>query len=670
MSEKDGGSPTKGDEGSPKKVATPEATATIEADDTAKLGDNETRVEIKSKEDGSPNRGDDEFRALSKAELMKYATDPFWVTLRWVLFILFWIAWIAMLIAAIVIIVLAPKCPTPAPKHWWQKAPIYEVYVKSFKDSSGDGVGDLNGIHEKLDYFESLGVGSLWLTPIYPSPMKDNGYDISNYVDIEPTFGTMEDFKKLLAGMKNKGLKLILDFVPNHSSDKHEWFQKSVKREDPYTDYYVWRDGKTGGPPNNWKSVFGAGVSAWTKNEERGQYYLHQFYPEQPDLNLRNELVVDELKRILSFWLDLGVDGFRIDAVSHFFEDPNFADETLKPGMSGDKYEDYDHSLTTNQPETIQLLKQFRDILDNKTAEDIYNPRIMMTETYLPVDQLVKYYGDEKEVATDDKSERSSVSQMPLNFGFISDLKTVEDLTATKVRESIETYLNGLPKWAWPNFQLGNHDVGRAASRFGSNLTDAMNMISMLLPGTPITYYGEEIGMVDGTVDTKDIRDKYRTPMQWSDEANAGFTKASTSWLPANPDYTTVNVNQQLKKSELGHTLNSHAAIYSYLANLRQNEAILFGSIEFINGTGAEENLFGYTRVKKGNPGTLVLVNFGNSEISIKLSEMKYIPERGTVQVRSVYKPEQHDEDSKSILFDSVKIKAKEGLVIAFVPKF
>lgn len=190
--------------------------------------------------------------ALTKSELMKYATDPFWVKLRWILFILFWVAWVAMLVISVVIIVMAPKCPSPTPKQWWQKAPVYEVYVKSFKDSDGNGIGDLKGVESKLDYLSNLGVGSVWLSPIYKSPMRDHGYDVSDYKAIDESLGSMDDFKSLVAAMHDKDLKLIMDFIPNHSSDKHVWFEKSVMKEEPYTDYYIWADGKNGGPPNNW----------------------------------------------------------------------------------------------------------------------------------------------------------------------------------------------------------------------------------------------------------------------------------------------------------------------------------------------------------------------------------------------------------------------------------
>jgi len=359
--------------------------------------------------------------ALTKSELMKYASDPFWVKLRWILFVLFWVGWLAMLVASIVIIVFAPKCPSPPPKEWWQKRPIYEVYVKSFKDSNGDGQGDLNGVKSEAEYLDNLGVGSVWLSSIYKSPMKDNGYDVSDYKEVDPSFGSMEDFEALVEEMHGRDIKVIMDFIPNHSSEEHEWFQKSVKKEEPYTDYYVWADGKNGGPPNNWRSVFGG--SAWTLNAERGQYYLHQFYKEQPDLNLRNEKVVAELTGIMKFWLDKGVDGFRVDSVGNFFENEDNSDENSN--NNGDGYTGLDHDKTYDLPEVLDLLKKFRKVLDDATEDD-GAPKIMMTEAFLTADKLTRYYGEVS-------NQIGDIAHMPLNFNLLSDFKEDSSFTAAAV---------------------------------------------------------------------------------------------------------------------------------------------------------------------------------------------------------------------------------------------
>ena len=261
---------------------------------------------------------------MSKEELMKYANDPFWVRLRMFLFVLFWVVWFAMLIGAIVIVAIAPKCPATSSLPWYQKTTIYQVYVRSFKDSNNDGEGDLKGLISKLDYLSDIGVQTLILSPIYPSEMRDSGYDVTNFTDIDPRYGTLEDFDKLVEELhnENRNMKVIIDFIPNHTSNRHPWFNASLSSDPKYKDYYVWHNGINGsnsgqpGVPNNWRSVFGG--SAWTWSDERKQYYYHQFLPSQPDLNLRNPDVRQELKEVLQFWLRRKVDGIRIDAVLSF----------------------------------------------------------------------------------------------------------------------------------------------------------------------------------------------------------------------------------------------------------------------------------------------------------------------------------------------------------------
>ena len=278
-----------------------------------------------------------------------------------------------------------------------------------------------------MDYLKQLDVKGIWISPIFASPMVDHGYDISNYTNIDPIFGTIEDFKFLTSKCTSKGIKIILDFVPNHTSDQHEWFVKSCQRIHPYTDFYIWHKGKADGqPPNNWISVFGG--SAWQYNEARKEYYLHQFYKEQPDLNLRNPKVVLELEKVLRFWLDLGVAGFRIDAVPHFFEDERFLDEEVILNKDLNTYDSVTRKYTYNlQPEVNNLLKKFRDVLNEYTAKDGID-RLMMTEAYVSDDELMEYYGEIDEI-----TGIGSISQMPVNFGLVSNLSNPEDITPTKV---------------------------------------------------------------------------------------------------------------------------------------------------------------------------------------------------------------------------------------------
>lgn len=620
------------------------------------INSGDSKVEIGNDGKGA-GAGTNMYPAMTKAELMKYANDPFWVKLRWALFILFWLVWLAMLVVSIYIIVVAPKCYRPAPKEWWQKEPVYEVYAKSFKDSDGDGKGDLNGITSKVEYLASLGVGSVWISPVYPSPMKDHGYDVSNYVDIDPTFGDLQDFKDLLAKLQEHGLKLIMDFVPNHSSDQHDWFKKSVDREDPYTDYYVWVDGSPGNPPTNWKSVFNG--SMWEYHPKRGQYYLHQFYKEQPDLNLRNPKVVEELKNVLRFWMDLGVDGFRIDAVPHFFEDEQYLNEQELIAQS-DVYDAVEKKYTYNLPECLDLLREFRQVLDAETAEDETKPRIMMTEAYLDIPDLVKYYGQVLNNTFGD------ISHLPLNLKFLESFKTEEDLTALKLKETIDHYLGALPDKSntWPNFNLANHDQSRPASRFGRQLAGAMQMVMMMLPGTPITYYGEEIGMTDTEMaNPEDYRDPFRTPMQWDDSANAGFT-SGTPWLPVNANHDEINVAAQDKPE-----VNSFLTAYRKLAELRTQPSVLFGSTHMI----VRDDVFFLSRIRKGNPGYLTIVNFGDSPVSTNVTMSDALPNlgnKGIVEVRTTAKTEAKATSGEAVKFEEIKLKPKEAIVVNFVPNF
>merc|ERR1719376_478866 len=568
-----------------------------------------------------------------------------------------------MLVVAVVIIVQAPKCPPPAPKQWWQKAPIYQAYVKSFKDSNGDGIGDLKGVESKLDYLADLGVGTVALSPVFKSGNKDNGYDITDFTNIDSQYGSLQDFKELLAGMHERNIKMIIDFVPNHSSDQHEWFQKSVKKEAPYTDFYVWQDGKNGGPPNNWKSVFGG--SAWTLNAERGQYYLHQFYKEQPDLNLKNPEVVKRMKDVLKFWLDLGVDGFRVDSVAHFFENMEAGDEGAGSG-SGDAYDSVDHKHTFDLPESVQLLKEFRAVLDEKTKEDEYNPRVMMTEAYLAVEDMGKYYGEIDEQIGD-------VSHMPLNFGLIEKFDSEESATAQKVYQAVTEYMDGLPmevedlesnlvktnhtalKGAWSNFNTGNHDNSRMASRFGPKLMDAINMIVMLLQGTPVTYYGDEIGMVDGEGGA-DSRTTYGTPMLWSPEHLAGFSSVDP-WTKLNYPHSQTNVKVESEAKA------SHLKVFRQLAAFRHHDAVLFGETEFKK----EGDVFGFTRIKKGNPGLLVLVNFGDKAVDFDGQIFGQVPEKGNLEV--IASAFDTGDIVRTMKMNLLTLQPKEGRVFTFVPK-
>jgi len=447
-------------------------------------------------------------------------------------------------------------------KTWWKKANYYQIYPKSFQDSDGDGIGDINGITERLGYLEEIGITATWLSPIFESPMVDNGYDISNFTKIDETFGTEDDFKKMVEKAHKCGIKIILDFVPNHSSDKHEWFKKSIDNDPQYKDYYVWHNGiqnkedpKKMDPPNNWRSVFKG--SAWTWNDKRQQYYLHQFYKQQPDLNFRNEKVKEEMKKVLKYWLDLGVDGFRIDAVPHIIEDIDYRDEPRNPHVNDP--EDYMyvlHDYTYDQNETFDIIYDWREVLDKYTEGKDTPDRIILAEAYSPMETKMKYYGN---------GTRKG-AQFPFNFLLLElDEKSTADDYIGKVNE----WMTKMPQHETANWVFGNHDKPRIADRLGRDRTTLANLFILSLPGITVTYYGEEIGMQNIELKPKpfymeDDRNGERSPMQWNNETSAGFSTNEKTWVPVAPDYKTRNVMVQRQ------IILSHINQYKTMAGIRK----------------------------------------------------------------------------------------------------
>lgn len=470
-----------------------------------------------------------------------------------------------------------------AQKDWWESASFYQIYPRSFQDSNGDGIGDLNGITSRLGYLKSLGVTAFWLSPIYPSPMADFGYDISNFTDIHPSFGTMDDFKRLVDEAKKLQLRIILDFVPNHTSDEHEWFKKSVKGENGYKDFYVWQDAKPGSdqaPPNNWVAAWYG--SAWQWNEDRQQFYLHQFHKKQPDLNYRNPAVVQAMKDVLRFWLDQGVDGFRIDAVPWLFETVGFPDEPLSGQSTDPLSQNYlNHIYTLDQPETVDMVYQWRELMEQYKKEHNTSTKILMTEAWSSLDVVKTYFND---------SNNRQGSQMPFNFQLI--MRLDQNSKASDFKVVIDSWIDIIPPGHVPNWVLGNHDKRRVSSRMGGDhMVDIMAMIELTLPGITVTYQGEEIGMHDVDIswaDTKDpaacqlteetyqegTRDPARTPFQWDASVNAGFTNATViPWLPLAPDYPLVNVKVQQESKQ-----NSHLKVFLELMKLRATNTLIWGS--------------------------------------------------------------------------------------------
>ena len=488
---------------------------------------------------------------------------------------------------------------------WWQRGIIYQVYPRSFMDSNGDGVGDLRGLISRLDYLRGLGVDAVWLSPIFPSPMKDFGYDVSDYTGIHPLFGTLEDFDLLIREAHAHKIKLVLDFVPNHTSDQHPWFIESrSSRDNLKRDWYIWRDSApSGGPPNNWLSNFGG--SAWEYDPKTEQYYYHAFLREQPDLNWRNSQVIEAMLNVLRFWLERGVDGFRVDVLWHLIKDEQFRDNPVNPDWreGTDPYQRLLELHTTDQAEVHAVVTRMRRLVDQ------YQDRVLIGEIYLPVERLVQYYG-----------VNLSGVHVPFNFQLL-----LAKWHARDIARIISQYEAALPKGGWPNWVLGNHDRPRIVSRVGSKQARVAAMLLLTLRGTPTLYYGDEIGMHDVEIPPEKVQDPFeknvpgrglgrdpqRTPMQWSAAKNAGFT-AGKPWLPIAEDYAQNNV-----EAERDDPL-SILSLYMQLINVRRGEpALEVGELERIDTAG---DLLTYIR-RDGESAFLVALNFGSEPQVIDISD-------------------------------------------------
>lgn len=488
------------------------------------------------------------------------------------------------------------------PSPWWARGVIYQLLVPTYYDTTGDGMGDLPGITSKLEYLEWLGVDAVWLSPIFASPMIEFGYDVADFQGVNEAFGTLDDFDRLVEEAHSRDIRIILDWVPNHTASVHPWFVESCSsRESLKRDWYIWRDPKPdGSPPNNWLSIFGG--SAWTLDEHTGQYYLHAFLAEQPDLNWRNPDLRQAMYDSLRFWLDRGVDGFRIDALDLLFEDVELRDNPPNPDY--DPEEDAPDMVvlqerTRNQPEVHEAVAEIRRIVDE------YDDRVLLGELYLGVDELVAYYGGE-----------NPEIHLPLNPLFASVSWNADHLHAT-----ISDYLSKIPEGGWPCWMLSSHDGVRIASRAGAEQAGVAAMLLLTLRGTPIVYYGDEIGMKNVEVPEEKERDPQgkrigrkrdpvRTPMQWDNQMYAGFS-TSEPWLPVGDDVDSVSVNAQSKSRSL-------LELYRRLLSLRREEPVL--STGSLTSCGVRDNVFSYRREYDGAQ-FLVLLNMGPESRPIDLSE-------------------------------------------------
>ncbi|OWR49124.1 maltase A1-like [Danaus plexippus] len=537
-------------------------------------------------------------------------------------------------------------------------------------DSDGDGIGDLKGITSKLEYLKELGVGATWLSPMFQSPMYDFGYDISDFYNVHNEYGTMEDFDNLIKKANELDIKIVLDFVPNHSSNESFWFEEALKGDEKYYDYFVWEDGVIDEngvmyPPNNWNSVFRK--SAWEYREEVGKYYLHQFVIGQPDLNYRNPDVVEEMKNVIRFWLDKGVAGFRVDAIAHLFEvdkelfGGKYPDEPLSGQSTHDpqNYDYLDHIYTKDQEETFDMVYQWREVFDEYKEKDGLT-RVMMTEAYSSPQITMKYFGNgEKEGA-----------QMPFNFVLISDVNGKS--TAAEMKYALDKFLTFKPMDKLANWVAGNHDNNRVASRFSPELVDGINMIVLLLPGIAVTYMGEEIGMVDGFVSWEDTvdpsgcntddpinyvstsRDPERTPFQWSSEKNAGFSSADKTWLPVAEGYENLNVEVQRNVER------SHLNVYKKIVKLRAEPAFRYGRYESV---AFNSDILAFRRWHDGDV-YVVVINLREQAYTIDLSYFDNVSGGLEIVVNNIHSEKNIGDVLEA---ESLSVAGNESLVLKLV---
>ena len=529
--------------------------------------------------------------------------------------------------------------------HWWQSGVVYQIYPRSFKDSNNDGVGDLKGIIEKLDYLndgtrKSLGIDAIWLSPFQRSPMADFGYDVSDYCDVDPLFGSLEDFDRLVEEAHHRGMKVIIDYVPNHTSDQHPWFLESrSSRDNPKRDWYIWRDAKPdGSPPNNWGSFFGG--PAWTFDEKTGQYYMHQFVPEQPELNWRNPEVKKAMLDVLRFWMKRGVDGFRMDVVGLLIKDKDLRDNPPNP-LAPENLPENDlfgrqlHTYSEDQEEIHEIIREIRQTLDE------YSDRVGIGELWFQMDRWIRYYG-----------ENGDGLHLPFNFRLMW-----QEWNAQAMRQCVDELEAALPNFAWPNYVLGNHDQSRFATRFGGQEQARLAGLMLLtLRGTPTVYYGDELGIENGEIPPHKIqdpqginlgahrtRDVARTPMQWDASEYAGFSTVEP-WLPVSADYQSRNVAVMSEQPQ---------SIYNFYRELfwmRHNSPALHGGT--YRPLDVEGNVYVYER-ENGDDHKLVALNFSGDPCTIAPMEGM-----GRVVLST------HMDREGEISLSCIKLRPNEGVII------
>ncbi|XP_061173609.1 amino acid transporter heavy chain SLC3A1-like [Saccostrea echinata] len=581
--------------------------------------------------------GDDvSFTGLGKEELMQYADDPFWKRVRLILLIVFWAGWIAMLVAAIVIIVLAPRCPYRPDQKWYDKEVVYEILTESFQDTSpklegvqkeGDRIGDIDGIASRLSYLkEDVGSKALYINSMYES--DDNEHmAVVNHKSLDSVLGTMGDFDQLRKTTKKMEMRLIMDFIPNHTGKKHEWFVKSRKKDGKYTDYYVWApcDPKAGTYQNNWMSV--KGNRSWTYDDTRKECYLHQLESDKPDLNLWNADVKQELEGILRFWLDKGVDGFHVLNAEYLYEDQSLGDEILISGKAGTAYDDFEHNQTMNHPENLKLLTAWKSVLES------YNTKP----------------GREKALIVTAKDDLNT-TMMYFDAGATIVRVTPLSDSGASLAERIETKLkdSNAKRIGW---MYSNKDSSRLASIANPEQVKALLTLQATLPGVPFNYYGNEIGMTDHP--TFGEPQKYRTPMQWNSEGT-GFSKHSKKWLDQNPNYENVNVETENAIGDDYTTLK----VYGRLSKLREKESFQWGLMKVFR----DGDLLMFTRKAEGFPGYLVAINLGSKRVTESFHGATGIPKN----VKVVFHTHKDDNTAINLSDNSYILEANHAIVLEY----
>ena len=534
-------------------------------------------------------------------------------------------------------------------KHlWWQTGVVYQIYPRSYQDSNDDGIGDLNGVIQRLDYLsETLGVDAIWLSPFYPSPMADFGYDVSDYQNVDPMFGDLAAFDRLVSEVHQRNLRVIIDFVPNHTSDQHPWFIESrSSRDNPKRDWYFWRDAKPDGSlPNNWLSLFGG--KAWEYDDKTGQYYLHIFLKEQPDLNWRNPETKVAMLGALQFWLERGVDGFRLDVAHFIMKDPDLRDNPPNPDISqadhhGGEYPTQLHIHDIAHPDVHGVFREIRQLLDAYSQD---RPRYSVGEIHMrDREQWAKYYG-----------KNLDELHMPFNFAFIRDIPW----HPKAIQAMVEDVERVMPPGAWPNYVMGNHDEPRLASRFGKEQVRVAAMLLLMLRGTPTLYQGDELGMENVEIPIDQQKDPFgmrvpgsgrdlcRTPMQWTPAENAGFASPGVqTWLPLSSKYKTENVAEELKDP------TSLLNLYRKLLALRSDTpALNRGSYAPAGETS--DDCFSFLRESEGKR-YLITLNFSSKAVRPILGMA------GKAMVRLATGLDR----SGSVTLDGLVLQPHEGLIL------